>query len=178
MGYHDDMRAAAHALLFSRQMLGTILRRLERLGVPRRHREDVAAQVWLSALQSWPRFDPILARPESWLNGILVHVATRYHDRARRCKEELIAEHIETIDSTPDPEVLMTIVNDLVRTREALSEIPPELRSVLFLHYIHEMPMAYVAHAIGRPLFTVYKLRATARAQLRAIIERHDQERT
>ncbi|WP_438034385.1 sigma factor [Sorangium sp. So ce204] len=84
---NEGKRAAAYARLFCPMLVRAVLLWLERMGVPQCHRGDVAGQVWLNACESWPRFDPKRGRPERWLNAITVHVASHYHERARKRRE-------------------------------------------------------------------------------------------
>ncbi|MDC0685761.1 sigma-70 family RNA polymerase sigma factor [Sorangium atrum] len=143
---------------------------LGRLGVPRCHRTDVAGQVWLTAWESWPRFDPKRGRPERWLNAITVHVASHYHERMRRRREELV-DLIELAD--PAPDAFAAMESDSIRTGtiDAVNELDPKLRFVLVAHDLDGIPMAQVAEGAGLPLSTLYKRRAKAIGALRDIIE-------
>jgi RNA polymerase sigma-70 factor, ECF subfamily len=81
-------RQRARALLFRAAVLPHVTRWLRGLAVPSWDRADVAGDVWLAAVESWPSFDATRARPERWLNRIAVHVASHYHGRARHRSEE------------------------------------------------------------------------------------------
>ncbi|WP_437953413.1 sigma-70 family RNA polymerase sigma factor [Sorangium sp. So ce296] len=147
-------------------MVRAVLRWLERLGVPRCHRGDVAGQVWLTAWESWTRFDPKRGRPERWLNAITVHVASHYHERAQLRREELV-DLIEVLDPAPDVAALMEC--DIIRNSaiDAVNELDPELRFVLVAHDLNGVPMAKVAKDEGLPLSTLYKRRTKAISALR-----------
>ncbi|WP_437544848.1 sigma-70 family RNA polymerase sigma factor [Sorangium sp. So ce367] len=166
---NDDERAAAHARLFCPALVRAVLSLLGRLGVPRCHRTDVAGQVWLTAWESWPRFDPKRGRPERWLNGITVHVASHYHERRKHRREELV-DLIELAD--PAPDAAATLESDSIRTGtiDAVNELDPKLRFVLVAHDLDGIPMAQVAEDAGLPLSTLYKRRTKAIDALRDII--------
>lgn len=169
----EGERAAACARLFCPTLVRAVLRWLKRLGVPLRDRKDVAGQVWVNAWEGWPRFDPRRGRPERWLNGITVHVASHYRARARHRREELV-ELIEAIDPAPDPAALMESGSVRLDTIDAMSELDPELRSVLIAHDIDEIPMTQIAAAARMPLSTLYKRRAKAIGGLRDVIRRRE----
>jgi RNA polymerase sigma-70 factor, ECF subfamily len=166
---NEGERAAAYASLFCPMLIRAVWGWLERLGVPRCHRDDVAGQVWLNACESWPRFDPKLGRPARWLNAITVHVASHYHQRARHRKEELV-DVIEVLDPAPDAAAVMESDHVRIRTRDAVNELEPELRFVLVAHDLDGASMTQIAQEAGVPLSTLYKRRAIAIDELRNII--------
>ncbi|WP_437646147.1 sigma-70 family RNA polymerase sigma factor [Sorangium sp. So ce362] len=163
---NEDERAAAHARLFCPMLVRAVPRWLARLGVPRCHRGDVAGQVWVNAWESWPRFDPKRGRPERWLNAITVHVAARYHERARH-RGEVLVDLIEVFDPAPDAATAMESDNVRASTMDAVNDLDPDLRFVLVAHDLHGVPMAKIAEDAGLPLSTVYKRRTKAIGALR-----------
>jgi RNA polymerase sigma-70 factor (ECF subfamily) len=166
---NEGERAAAYARLFCPRLIRVVLGWLERLGVPRCHRGDVAGQVWLNACESWPRFDPKLGRPERWLNTITVHVASHYHERARHRREELV-DVIEVLDPAPDAAAAMELDNVRVCTIGAVNGLDPELRFVLVAHDLNGASMTQITQDAGLPLSTIYKRRTRAIGELRSII--------
>ena len=165
---NEDKRAAAYARLFCPMLMRAVLGWLERLGVPRCHRGDIAGQVWLNACESWPRFDPKLGRPERWLNAITVHVASHYHERARYRREELV-DVINVLDPAPDAAAVMEFDNVRVSTIDAVNGLDPELRFVLVAHDLNGASMTQIAQDAGVPLSTLYKRRTRAIGELRNI---------
>lgn len=166
---NEGKRAEAYARLFCPMLVRSVLRWLERLGVPRCHRGDVAGQVWVNVCESWHRFDPKLGRPERWLNTITVHVAAHYHERAQHRREELV-DLIEVLDPAPDAAAVIESDNVRASTIDAVNELVPELRFVLVAHDLNGVPMAQVAQDAGVPLSTIYKRRTRAIGALRDII--------
>lgn len=171
----EDARAAA-ARLFSHEVRDDVLHWLKSLGVPGRHRDDVAAQVWLCAWRSWKKFDPKRTRAERWLNVITVHMASHYHDRAHHRREKLTDDLMDVVDPAPDATILLTTGCIQSRVTDALRELAPELRFVLVSHDLEGIPMARLAKAAGLPLSTLYKRRARALAALRAVLESQEAE--
>ncbi|WP_437277510.1 sigma-70 family RNA polymerase sigma factor [Sorangium sp. So ce375] len=165
-----DERAAAHARLFCPAQVRAVLRWLGTLGVPRCHRTDVAGQVWLSVWESWPRFDPTRGRPERWLNAITLHVASHYHERMGRRREELV-DLIDVADPATDAAAAMESDSIRTGTLDAVNALDPKLRFVLVAHDLDGIPMAQVAEVAGLPLSTLYKRRTKAIGALRDLIE-------
>ncbi|WP_437800023.1 sigma-70 family RNA polymerase sigma factor [Sorangium sp. So ce693] len=165
----EGKRAAAYARLFCPMLVRAVLLWLERMGVPQCQRGDVAGQVWLNACESWPRFDPKRGRPERWLNAITVHVASHYHERARKRREELVSS-IEVLDPAPDAAAVMESDNVRASTMDAVNELDPVLRLVLVAHDLGGVSMAQIAQDAGLPLSTLYRRRARAIGELRNIL--------
>ncbi|WP_441290711.1 sigma-70 family RNA polymerase sigma factor [Sorangium sp. KYC3313] len=170
---NEDERAAAHARLFCPALVRAVLSLLGRLGVPRSHRTDVAGQVWLTAWESWPRFDPKRGRPERWLNAITVHVASHYHERVERRREELV-DLIDVAD--PAPDAFSAMESDSIRAGaiDAVNELDPKLCFVLMAHDLDGVSMAQIAEDAGLPLSSLYRRRANAIGALRDIIRRRE----
>jgi RNA polymerase sigma-70 factor (ECF subfamily) len=168
---NDDECATARARLFRPILLRAVLRWLERLRVPRRHRGDVAGQVWVEACESWSRFDPKRGSPERWLNRITVYVAAHYHERAQHRMEHLVGL-IDAIDPAPDAAAMM--VSGAVRTGmiDAVNALDPKLRHVLVAHDLNGIPMTQIADSAGVPISTLYKRRTKALRALRDAFER------
>lgn len=133
------------------------------LDVPLRDRRDVAQDVLLAAFTSLHTYDPMKSRPERWLNGIAVHVAAHYHEKAHRRREELSPEPL--LDAE-DPAPLACERIDAEQNRQrALAELhslDPDLRAVLVAHDIDQVPMTEIAAKHGIPVSTAYKRRARA----------------
>ncbi|AGP39462.1 hypothetical protein SCE1572_36245 [Sorangium cellulosum So0157-2] len=150
-------------------LVRAVLRWLEMLRVPRRHRGDVAGQVWVKAWESWPRFDPRLGSPEGWLNALTVHVASHYRERAEHRMEHLVGP-VDAIDPAPDAAAIMEYGGMRTGIIDAVNELDPELRHVLAAHYLNEIPMIQIANDTGLPVSTLYKRRARALSALRDVI--------
>jgi RNA polymerase sigma-70 factor, ECF subfamily len=91
----ESKKQHTRAILFHRNVLPHVMRWLRGLAVRPRDRADVAGDVWLAAVASWPTFDTTRGHPLRWLNRIAVHVASHYHDRARHRREESLEALLE-----------------------------------------------------------------------------------
>ncbi|WP_438023431.1 sigma-70 family RNA polymerase sigma factor [Sorangium sp. So ce233] len=150
-----------------------MLRWLEKLRVPRRHRGDVAGQVWVKTCESWPRFDPKLGSPERWLNTITVYVASHYHERARHRRERLVG-WMEAVDPAPDAAATMESDSAMADIVDAVNGLEPELRFVLVAHDLNGIPMTQIADRAGLPISTLYKRRTRAIGALRDLLTRRE----
>lgn len=168
-----DARAAAFDRLFHPKMFRAVRRWLARLRVPSWHRGDVAGQVWLSAWASWSRFDPARSTAERWLNGITVHHASHYHERAQHRREQLYAL-IDMADPAPDAAAMVQSCRIRIDIIDALLELDPDLRSVLVAHDLEEIPMSKISEDTGIPVSTLYGRRARAMEALRSVVQRRE----
>jgi len=156
-----------------RERFGYVWHVLHRLGVPLRHREDVAQEVFMAAHRSLPSFDasrPILP----WLHGIAFHVAKRYLALARHHREVLMDEEVERPDSARDPERLAEAEQDRELLIELMQAIDVDRRVVLAMHDLDGIAMIHVARELRISLSAGYKRLETARRELTAAAARHD----
>ncbi|WP_437580592.1 RNA polymerase sigma factor [Sorangium sp. So ce887] len=172
----EDTRSAAAASLFRPKVFRDVLRWLERLGVPASDRDDVAGDVWLCVWRSWPAYDPGHARPERWLNRIMLHVCSHYHERASRRREVLLDEPLDAPDPAPDALSLLVAEETRLGVLDAIDRLDPHEREVLVGHDIEEMSMGDLVEQIEVPMSTAYRRRTCALAALRALVEPWDEE--
>ncbi|MBX3208924.1 MAG: sigma-70 family RNA polymerase sigma factor [Labilithrix sp.] len=142
---------------------------LRRLGVDARDLEDVTHDVFIefhSKLDAYDRTRPI--RP--WLFAFALRFASDYRKLARH-KTELRG------DADGSTDVLSA--EDAVASQEsarilqaALEELSLELRAVIVLFEIDEVPMKDIAEALGIPLFTGYSRLRLARARCAESVKR------
>ncbi|WP_437763145.1 RNA polymerase sigma factor [Sorangium sp. So ce764] len=170
----DAARASAAARLFRPKVLRVVLRWLARLGIPACDLDDVAAEVWLCAWRSWPKFDPARSRPERWLNRIAVHVCAHYHQRAVHRREVLTDDPPRVPDPRPDAPSLLDAEESRNAVGDALRGLSMPESAVLIEHDLDGLPMLDVAESREIPLSTCYKWRVRALVALRAEIERRE----
>jgi len=116
---------------------------------------------------SFHRYNPLLARPERWLNKITVHAAAHDCARAYLRREELIPDDFVDIPSdAPAPDECLIREQSRLTALELLYQIDPGVRGVLIAHDIDGIAMTEIAAQIGVPLSTAYKWRARAIGQL------------
>jgi RNA polymerase sigma-70 factor (ECF subfamily) len=144
-----------------------VWRWLERLGIPLRDRGDASQEVFLEAHKSFYRYNPLLARPERWLNQIAVHVASHYRDRAMCGREVLTADDFfEEEDEGPGVDEEIEQEEARLRLLELLQRVDPKLRYVLVEHDLKHIPMREIAEQLGIATNTAYKWRTRAIAAL------------
>ncbi|WP_437619663.1 RNA polymerase sigma factor [Sorangium sp. So ce1151] len=167
------------------------------MGVPRNDQADVMQRALETATAAWPRFDPDFNRPRQessaaaserrrklfsrWLHRIVARSVSRYFRQHFRSAEILMDEPLDL--ETPDPrrnaEAELIAEQSWLRLLEALLCVDPEAAEILVARDLDERPMREIAEATGIPLSTAYKMRARARATLRAELERLEElERT
>jgi RNA polymerase sigma-70 factor, ECF subfamily len=124
--------------------------------------EDLCQEVFLRALQAWDP-DVTLANPRAWLYQIARNLAI---DTARRvarrppplslASEPLLARP----PHAPEPERIAAL-------DDALAPLPPHLRRLLLLHYVHRYTVDEIAATHGRSPAAMRSLLFRARSQAR-----------
>jgi RNA polymerase sigma factor (sigma-70 family) len=171
-------RRQAYELLFQKKTVASVWRWLERLCIPLRDRRDASQEVFLEAHKSFHRYNPLLARPERWLNQIAVHMASHYHNRAVNRREVLKAEgFFEEEDAGPGMDEQIEREETRLRLLELLQRVDPKLRYVLVEHDLNHIPMREVAEQLGIKVTTAYKWRARALTALADEIHRREPEK-
>ncbi|WP_433935288.1 sigma-70 family RNA polymerase sigma factor [Sorangium cellulosum] len=159
------------------------------MGVPRNDQADVMQRALETAAAAWPRFDPDFNRPgqessattierrrklfSRWLHRIVARSVSRYFRQHFRSVEILMDEPLdpETPDHRRNAEAELIAEQSWLRLLEALLRAAPEAAAMLVARDLDERPMREIAESMGIPLSTAYKMRARARAALRAELE-------
>jgi RNA polymerase sigma-70 factor, ECF subfamily len=173
----DAKRERARSLLFRRETLRRVRRWLRKLGVFQGDLDDVVQSVMLQALRSFARYDTEGAHPERWLNAIAVHVASHHNKKALRRKRLLIVANDGregVADDRPTPEEALAAAEAQRELHVALAGVRPHRRWVLVAHDLDEIPMAQLARTRGMSVFTTYKWRVRAIAEMRAAFARSE----
>lgn len=134
--------------------------------------DDLVADVFLAALQAWPRYRDRGVPVEAWLFRIATNRVNRW---ARRERKRVLAQ----LDSEPADREAAS--NPVTRARDharaALLMLPPKYQAVLALHYLEGMPIERVAQAIGCRVGTVKSRLARGRERLRERLEHRRSQR-
>lgn len=136
---------------------------------------DAVQETWLALIRELHRLeDP--ARFAGFAHRIL---ARRCADLARRQRRrrEVGAELADATQSAAGSSERSERIDpsELGRVRIALDELPTDRRTLLAMHYLHEMPLADMANVLRVPIGTVKSRLHAARAELRRILERRSQ---
>lgn len=169
----------AFKLVFCEKTLADVWRRLERLIIPLRDREDVRQEVFESAFASWHAYDPTIAPPWGWLNKIVIYTAAKYWSRSYLKHEELTPDDPQSETPAPSPSAYKIIEaeQDWLNLLHVLQSLDEKSRSVFVAHDIDEIPMKEIASNFGIPITTAYKRRTRAIETIRLrAAEQRDQE--
>lgn len=122
--------------------------------------EDLVADVFVSALQAYPRWRDRGIPIRFWLLRIATHAVNRWARGRRRLRPvRLDDEPAERERSPANP--------DAARVTEALLTLPPRRQSVLVLHHVQELGVREIAAILGCREGTVKSRLARARAAFR-----------
>jgi RNA polymerase sigma-70 factor (ECF subfamily) len=130
--------------------------------------EDVVQEAFLRAWQRWisvSSYDD----PVAWVRRVAWNVAT---SRWRRLKREALflyrhpAQDEATALLGPDNVALVT----------ALRMLRPDLRRVIVMHYLADIPVAEIASELGRPKGTIVSWLHRGRLQLSDLLQDSERE--
>lgn len=135
--------------------------------------EEVSADVWVGCWRSARAF-----RGDSQVLTWLLGIAKRQvwtHARGKRLATVPLEDEAETITAdTDDPAEVISASDGWVAVLNALGALPPELAEVVRLAWLHELPYAEIAVAVGVPVGTVKSRISRARRMLREQLRRQD----
>jgi len=155
--------------LYERE-LSYVWNTLRRLGISDRDLEDRAHDVFATAIERLPAYDP--ARPiRPWLFGIVFRVVIGAR-RLKPAQNEIYVANPEAVDESGNPEELVSAREEAALVRAALAQVPLKRRAVLVMHDLDNTPMPEIAEALELRLNTAYSRLRVGRTELIKAIHR------
>jgi RNA polymerase sigma-70 factor, ECF subfamily len=134
--------------------------------------EDLVGGVFLSVVESLPRFRGPAAALSGWLFRIARHdLYDHRRSRARAPVTEPLDRHLEAGGQAPDPQDLAVAAFVREGLLDVVRELPPAQRDVLLLRLVAGLPVAEVAELLGRTHGATKALQHRALANLARRIE-------
>ncbi|MFO0727366.1 MAG: sigma-70 family RNA polymerase sigma factor [Myxococcota bacterium] len=147
---------------------------LRRHGVPERHVEDAAHEVFMVLFRRFGSLDR--TRPLGpYLSGIAARVASDVRKRASERREALGVE-VERADPAQGPEERLDAERRRRLIHESLEDLGPEQREVFVMHELEEHPMPEIAAALEIKLNTAYSRLRLAREAFTKAVHRRSPE--
>jgi RNA polymerase sigma-70 factor, ECF subfamily len=144
---------------------------LYRLGCRNMELEDLAHDVFVTAMRRWDTYDP--SRPvRPWLLGIAFRVVADAR-RRRTAQREVIQEPPEDLPHEgegAEERLAQRERRELVE--EALESLEPERRAVFVMYELEGIPAAQIAEAMGTPVPTTYSRLRIGREEFTAAVRR------
>jgi RNA polymerase sigma-70 factor (ECF subfamily) len=129
--------------------------------------EDAVQEAFIKAIAQRRHFES-LDNPEAWLRIVAVnHVRNRW--RRSKVWRALMPRLGSSLPAT------MPLSPDHVAVVTALKQLPVELREVVALHHLADLPVGEVAQTLQIPEGTVKTRLARGRAQLAALLSDHEE---
>jgi RNA polymerase sigma-70 factor, ECF subfamily len=155
-----------------------VWRTLRRLGLPLRHLDDAAQEVFLVVYRQAPGFEG-RSSFKTWIFGIAYHIALRTMRGDHRRREDALEDDREDVRASSPHEALER-VQAVRRLYAILDKLRDEHRAVFVMAELENMTAPEIAEIVGIPLNTVYsRLRAARKvfeAALKVIRAREDRE--
>ena len=145
-------------------------RTLQRLGVAPSDLDDTVQEVLIVVHNRLADYDPKRAKMTTWLFGICVKVAQRWHRHSRRRAEPLTEPAAQPAEGTPEEELARR------RARRCLARILDEMslekRATFVMFELEGMSAAEIAEVTGVPVGTVHSRLFAARQQFASLLRR------
>ena len=119
------------------------------IGPERAH--DVTQEVFLSAWRARARFDPTRGNLAAWLTGIAKNRIIDSVRSEKRHSDRRAPEPADSLSTESETEML----GDQMLVADALRTLPHRSRTVLTLHYFHDLTHPQIAEQTQIPLGTV-----------------------
>jgi RNA polymerase sigma-70 factor (ECF subfamily) len=129
--------------------------------------QDVVQDACVRAFRAFDQFRGGDGR--AWLLTI-VRNTTFSLKSGRKPQVELDEETHEAADQNLDPHLILSRASDAQRVREAIGQLPEELRSVIVLREMEEMSYKQIAGALSVPIGTVMSRLSRGRERLAALL--------
>jgi RNA polymerase sigma-70 factor (ECF subfamily) len=143
---------------------------LRRLGISDRDLEDRTHDVFATAIERLPAYDP--SRPlRPWLFGIVFRIVVGAR-RLKPAQSEIFVANPEAVDASDDPEAAASAKEEAALVQRALDQIPLERRAVVVMHDLDDCSMPEIAAALDLRLNTAYSRLRVGRAELIKAIRR------
>jgi RNA polymerase sigma-70 factor (ECF subfamily) len=132
--------------------------------------EDVVQEACLRAYRSFDGFRGGDAR--SWILAIVRNAAYSWlaKNRAHEAPVAFENELLEIASDEPGPERIVLTQIDAERLRQAIDELPPDLREVILLREMEDLSYKEIAELATVPIGTVMSRLARARGRLRSFL--------
>ena len=147
--------------------LPAVYRFLVRLGARGADLEDLAHDVFATAIRRHDSYDP--RRPlRPWLLGIAYRVALDSKRSARATRESPIDAPEQISESDPERSVHQREARDLLA--EALAKLPDERRAAVVMYELEHLSVAEIAAAFEAPAQTIYSRLRIGREELSSAV--------
>jgi len=143
---------------------------LHRLGARGHDLEDLAHDVFVTAVRRWSTYDP--GKPvRPWLMGIAFRVMSDFR-RRKSVQREQPTEDLELTDESPGAEqkVQQREARELVD--EALESLSDDRRAVFVMFELEGVGAAEISEALGTPVATTYSRLRIGREEFTSAVQR------
>ena len=154
-----------------------VWRNLHRLGVPKQRLEDATQEVFLAAHRRWTSFDAERSTPQTWLFGIVLHIANNERRAGRRFNARMAPasdhEFWESVPSSSAGPVELLVKREAAQLLELILEsLSEQGRAILMMVDMESMSVPQAAETLQLNLNTAYGRLRTARAEFQAVLKR------
>lgn len=110
--------------------------------------QDVVQEAYIRAYKSLKRFRGD-AKFTSWMYRITANCAKDQLVKGSRNRHDAIDETTEAVDERPGPEARLGTADERRVLAEALQSLPPDMRAVVVLRDVYDLPHEAIAAELG-----------------------------
>lgn len=133
--------------------------------------EDIAAQVFLKALEAIPRYEPRGVPFVAWLLRITCNLVINYRKSAQNNGHAQIPETIQATGTFFSPEDSCEVKVDGERVWLEVKKLPCEQRQVIVMRFIDDLGYPDIASVLGKSVGAVRVIQFRALANLRQTLD-------
>jgi len=134
--------------------------------------DDVVQEVFLAALDAWPKFRGA-SQASTWLVQIALNKCRTHRRRSGLIRRVITSLRERARERHAPPASAATLEQERnEQVRRALQGLPPRDREVLVLHYLEELPVAEIATLLNLNRGTVEVRLSRARKRLEPLLTR------
>ena len=157
---------------YTRDVYGVVARVLAPGGTPEEI-EEAASEAFLAAWNGASRFDPGRAPLRTWLLMHAKYAALEHARKSRRWERPL---PLKREIGPPDPFEALAVKEERQKVQDALAQLPPLDREIVYRRYFLEEEITSLAKALGLTRRAVDMRLWRARQALRGLLGRRDEE--
>jgi RNA polymerase sigma-70 factor, ECF subfamily len=149
-----------------KQYLKSVYNYIYRMTKDKNMTEDVVQETFVKVWKNLEKIDP-KKNLKKWIFTIARNTTFDYF---RKNKNISFSDEENIADLEPLPDEIFERKELSKELEKALSQIRPDFREIIFLHYVEDLTFAEISEIVGKPLNTVKSWHLRGLHQIRAII--------
>lgn len=126
---------------------------------------DLTQETYLRLWRVWPDTHEVITQHDSYSETVLKHVCSDYY---RRLRPDIKDGEIPNLPGDSGADSRLNAPHENIRG--AVSELPPQQRELIYLHYYEGLSLAEIAERMGIAAKTAHNYHTLAKNRLRELL--------